>query len=142
MPLRQIEKNSERVIKEEKNKSKVWSRTLKVLLILVVTLILLASGTLAYVNIKKNEIGKELISQANTFFLGEINVGEIEVESIWTYPEININLKEIEIYDVNTKTASAKLTAEWGVDYFHLSKVNDQWKIVNVIWQSMPKIDK
>tara|TARA_R110002074_G_scaffold40494_5_gene108372 strand:- start:153 stop:650 length:498 start_codon:yes stop_codon:yes gene_type:complete len=50
--------------------------------------------------------------------------------------------KEIEIYDVNTKTASAKLTAEWGVDYFHLSKVNDQWKIVNVIWQSMPKIDK
>ena len=50
--------------------------------------------------------------------------------------------KEIEIYDVNTKTASAKLTAEWGVDYFHLSKVNDQWRIVNVIWQSMLKIDK
>ena len=50
--------------------------------------------------------------------------------------------KEIEIYDVNTKTASAKLTAEWGVDYFHLSKVNNQWKIMNVIWQSMPKTEK
>ena len=49
--------------------------------------------------------------------------------------------KEIAIYDVNTKTASAKLTAEWGVDYFHLSKVNDQWKIMNVIWQSIPKTE-
>lgn len=47
--------------------------------------------------------------------------------------------KEIVIYDVNTKTASAKLTAEWGIDLFHLAKVDDQWKIINVIWQSQPK---
>ena len=47
--------------------------------------------------------------------------------------------KKIEIYDVNSKTASAKLTAEWGIDYFHLGKYNDQWKIINVIWQSMPE---
>lgn len=50
--------------------------------------------------------------------------------------------KEIEIYDVNTKTASAKLTAAWGVDYFHLAKMNDQWKIMNVIWQSIPKAEE
>jgi hypothetical protein len=47
--------------------------------------------------------------------------------------------KKIEIYDINSKTASAKLTAAWGIDYFHLSNVNGQWKIMNVIWQSMPK---
>ncbi|MHB0755000.1 nuclear transport factor 2 family protein [Polaribacter sp. M15] len=47
--------------------------------------------------------------------------------------------KEIEIFDVNSKTASAKLTAEWGIDLFHLAKVDHQWKIVNVIWQSQPK---
>lgn len=47
--------------------------------------------------------------------------------------------KEIEIFDVNTKTASAKLTAEWGIDLFHLAKVKNKWKIVNVIWQSQPK---
>lgn len=46
--------------------------------------------------------------------------------------------KVIEIYDVNSKSASAKLTAAWGIDYFHLAKVNDQWKIMNVLWQSMP----
>ncbi len=47
--------------------------------------------------------------------------------------------KKIKIYDINSKTASAKLTAEWGIDYFHLGKYNGQWKIMNVIWQSMPE---
>ena len=50
--------------------------------------------------------------------------------------------KEIVIFDVNSKTASAKLTAEWGIDYFHLGKVNGQWKIFNVIWQSMPETEE
>ncbi|PQJ77692.1 nuclear transport factor 2 family protein [Polaribacter porphyrae] len=49
--------------------------------------------------------------------------------------------KEIEIFDVNSKTASAKLTAAWGIDLFHLAKVDNQWKIVNVIWQSQPKTE-
>jgi len=48
------------------------------------------------------------------------------------------SIKKIEIYDVNSKTASAKLTAVWGIDYFHLGKVNGKWKIYNVIWQSTP----
>ncbi len=47
--------------------------------------------------------------------------------------------KKIEIYDVNDKTASAKLTAEWGIDFMHLSKTDGQWKIMNIIWQSDPK---
>jgi len=50
--------------------------------------------------------------------------------------------KKIEIYDVNSKSASAKLTAAWGIDYFHLSKVNGQWKIMNVLWQSMPESEE
>lgn len=45
--------------------------------------------------------------------------------------------REIAIFDIQSKTASAKLTAEWGVDYFHLAKVDGEWKIYNVIWQSL-----
>jgi len=47
--------------------------------------------------------------------------------------------KEILIYEVNDKTATAKLTAVWGIDLFHLAKVDGQWKIMNIIWQSPPK---
>ena len=46
--------------------------------------------------------------------------------------------RKIEVLDVLDKTATAKLTAEWGIDYFHLAKYDDEWKIINVLWQSHP----
>lgn len=47
-------------------------------------------------------------------------------------------IKEITIFEVLDKTATAKLEAHWGIDYFHLAKFDDGWKIVNVLWQSTP----
>lgn len=46
--------------------------------------------------------------------------------------------KEVSVLDMLDKTASAKLVASWGVDYFHLAKEDGKWKIINVIWQSHP----
>jgi hypothetical protein len=45
---------------------------------------------------------------------------------------------EIEILDALDVTASAKLTADWGIDYMHLMKRDGTWKIVQVLWQSHP----
>ena len=47
--------------------------------------------------------------------------------------------KEIQILDLLDQTASAKLVAQWGVDYFHLARYDARWMIVNVLWQSPPK---
>ena len=44
----------------------------------------------------------------------------------------------IEILDVLDKTATAKLTAIWGIDYFHLVRADGRWMIMNVLWQSHP----
>lgn len=46
--------------------------------------------------------------------------------------------KKIEVYEVKDKTAAGKLTAEWGIDLFHLAKVDGQWKIMSIIWKSHP----
>lgn len=46
--------------------------------------------------------------------------------------------REVVLYEVLDKTAVAKVTATWGVDYMHLAKFDDTWKIINVIWQSHP----
>lgn len=46
--------------------------------------------------------------------------------------------RDIALLEVNDQTAIAKLTAVWGIDYFHLGKYDGQWKIINVIWQSHP----
>ena len=46
--------------------------------------------------------------------------------------------KKIEVFDVQDKTASAKLTAWWGTDYLLLAKLQDRWMITHVLWQSPP----
>ena len=46
--------------------------------------------------------------------------------------------KEVVIYDVLDQTASAKLTAVWGIDYMHLAKYEGKWMIVNILWQTSP----
>jgi hypothetical protein len=47
--------------------------------------------------------------------------------------------KQIEIYDVLDQTASAKLTAYWGVDYLLLAKYDGKWMITHVLWQTPPR---
>lgn len=47
--------------------------------------------------------------------------------------------KDVVIFEVSDKTASAKVTAVWGIDYLSLMKENGKWMIVNVLWQSPPK---
>jgi putative lumazine-binding protein len=46
--------------------------------------------------------------------------------------------KDIQIYDVLDQTATVKLTADWGIDYMHLAKMDGKWMIINVLWQSHP----
>ncbi len=44
----------------------------------------------------------------------------------------------IQVLDVLDQTATAKLTAHWGIDYFQLAKYDGKWLIVNIIWQAHP----
>ena len=46
--------------------------------------------------------------------------------------------KDVAVYEVLDKTASAKITAQWGIDYLHLAKYDGQWKIINILWQGHP----
>lgn len=47
--------------------------------------------------------------------------------------------KEVVVFEVSDQTASAKVTASWGIDYLHLAKYDGKWKIINVLWQSLPR---
>ncbi len=48
------------------------------------------------------------------------------------------SVKKVTIYEVLDKTAAAKVTAVWGIDYMHLAKEGDKWVIMNILWQSPP----
>lgn len=48
------------------------------------------------------------------------------------------SMKEVTVLDVLDQTATAKVTASWGIDYMLLGKYDGQWKIVQILWQSHP----
>lgn len=49
---------------------------------------------------------------------------------------------EVVVFEVMDKTASARITAHWGVDYMHLAKVDGRWRIRNILWQSHESDEK
>lgn len=47
--------------------------------------------------------------------------------------------RKITVFEVLDKIATAKVEAKWGIDYFHLAKIEGKWLIMNVLWQDYPK---
>lgn len=45
---------------------------------------------------------------------------------------------DVQVLDVLDVTASARLSAKWGIDYMHLAKSEGRWKIMQILWQSHP----
>ena len=64
----------------------------------------------------------------------------VEVARTWNRDgrDLSNAPKKIEVLDVLDQTAVAKLTAQWGIDYMQLAKVDGKWMIRNVLWQSHP----
>ena len=48
------------------------------------------------------------------------------------------SIKEIIVGDVFDQTATAMVRAQWGLDFMQLAKIDGQWKILNIVWQSPP----
>ena len=46
--------------------------------------------------------------------------------------------KKVEVLDLGSSIASAKVTAWWGIDYILLSKQGDKWVIEQVLWEGPP----
>src|SRR5688572_22265759 len=47
--------------------------------------------------------------------------------------------QQVVLFDVLDQTASAKLTASWGVDYLLLARYEGKWMITHVLWQTPPR---
>ena len=81
-------------------------------------------------------------SQTGTWLLrrpadAEMMVGFTEQGGGSALPEAQ-RINEVLIYDVFRHVASAKVLSTEYVDYVQLAKFDDQWLIVNVLWERKP----
>jgi hypothetical protein len=54
---------------------------------------------LLYVQIKKNDISRELLQRVNQEFNGEFTVGAVSVGDLFSYPDLEINLKDLRFWE-------------------------------------------
>ena len=50
----------------------------------------------------------------------------------------DVSIKEVKVGEVFDQTATAMVRASWGIDFMQLAKIDGQWKILNIVWQSHP----
>lgn len=63
----------------------------------------------------------------------------VKLASTWNAKKTqDTSIKKIDVYEVLDQTASAKVTASWGIDYLQLAKYDGRWKIINILWQAHP----
>ena len=48
-------------------------------------------------------------------------------------------VKKVDVLDVQDQTAISKITVYWGTEYLELARIDKNWKIINIIWQSSPR---
>ena len=79
-------------------------------------------------------------SERTEYVMTEMTAEELAALTLTMYAERTPRpIKEIVVLDALDQTASVKLTADWGIDYLHLARLNERWLILNVVWQAHPR---
>lgn len=97
-----------------------------------------ADTTKVYASVHPELAKRGYYKRNNTYTEATMSFGQmVSLSSRWnkSNPIPADAPKEITIFEVKDKIASAKLKAMWGTDYFHLAKIDGNWKIINVMWQ-------
>ncbi|MEX0297544.1 MAG: nuclear transport factor 2 family protein [Kordiimonas sp.] len=78
-----------------------------------------------------NSGGEDFISENN--YEGMVRLAEVYNKDGKGFPANP--KKEVVILDVEGRTASVKLYADDFIDHLHIVKLEDDWKVINALWQ-------
>ena len=82
---------------------------------------------------------RRIVSQAEIWHVDKAWMIRATDEGRGRIEEPSKGKKVIVILDQTETMASVKIVSEKFVDYLHLSKCEDRWEIVNVLWDVHPK---
>jgi hypothetical protein len=93
--------------------------------------------------LSKRSVEHAQLSNGDTFdYLSQITWEEINIlgqnfNKHWGFDETA--RCEIEVYEIRGNIAAAKMTGSVWFDYFHLMRVNGEWSIVNIMYESLDR---
>lgn len=71
---------------------------LRIIAILLAVILLSAGVFLVYLNVKKNDISRELLESVNQTLKGDFSVRDISLGSLYSYPNLSISIKGLKFH--------------------------------------------
>lgn len=81
--------------------------------------------------VRHPKTGREVLEHLSADMMIEYTRGGGGKEKVIGKPRIDVR-----ILDLGQSTASLKVTSSHYIEYLHLAKLNAEWKIVHVLWES------
>ena len=92
-----------------KDKSRWISILRRGILRLLILIVAIAAGLLIYINLKKNDISKELLQLVNKEIKGDFSVESITLGSLFSYPELEVSIKNLNFHAPNSLPTHGEL---------------------------------
>lgn len=71
---------------------------LKIIAIFIAVVLLSAGAFLVYLNVKKNDISRELLQSVNQTLKGDFSVQDISLGSLYSYPNLSVSIKGLKFH--------------------------------------------
>lgn len=79
------------------------------ILMLLILIVAIVAGLLIYINLKKNDISKELLQFVNKEIKGDFTVESISLGSLFSYPELEVSVKNLNFHAPNSLPTHGEL---------------------------------
>ena len=79
--------------KEQRKRFTVTTLLLRILFVLIGLIIIVSGGLFLYLNYKKNDISKDLLTAVNKELQGDFSVKSISLGSLFNYPNLLVSVK-------------------------------------------------
>lgn len=88
----------------------------------------------------KRTIGYDERRQQNRIDqMGALELVQLTRDGVLADTPVDEQIKDVQILDVYGEIASVRVESHIFVDYLHIGRFNDQWMVINALWQFKPR---
>jgi len=100
------------VIEEQSKRPKVVTFLFRISIVLFIFLLIVLGSLLVYLNIKKNDISKDLLTAVNKELKGDFSVRSISLGSIYSYPNLQVSVNGLKFHAPSGPKTNGELILE------------------------------
>ncbi len=106
-------------MKKSQEKPRMISLLKRGILVVLVLIMTIVAGLVIYINLKKNDISKELLQLVNDEIKGDFTVQNVTLGSLFSYPNLKITIKDLKLHAPNVLPTHGEIVLSVPSIVFH-----------------------